>query len=331
MLLMIAFAHRVFACATAPGGGEHIDVVDESAIIIWDPATKTEHFIRRATFNGDARSFGFLVPTPAAPTLSAVRDDLFDLLNAKTRPRVERRTQLRWTFLPTMDENATTAARGGVEVLQTAKIAGYDAVVLDATDGSALHAWLEQHGYATTPDLEEWLAAYVEKRWIITAFKIDKTKTDQQAQTEAVKMSFHTDRPFFPYREPVSQRQSQAHRVLRVFFLGPERVDGTIGDAFWPGFLKWSDHIDGALRAKLVKGIGENVPSRLSSFVDIGTRSGTDELFFSRTADQRAHFPPPIIEVEKEVAVPLDLYIFSMIILFGLGLSMVLRQAFFPQ
>lgn len=329
LLMVIACAHRAFACAPAPRDGERVDVVDESAIIVWDPATKTEHFIRRATFAGNARDFGFLVPTPTVPKLSAVNDSMFDVLYAKTRRAIgEPKTEIDWLlFDGPRDEETTTGARGAVEVLQTAKIAGYDAVVLDATDASALHSWLEQHGYATSPDLEEWLAAYVEKRWIITAFKIDKT-SDAPAQTDAVKMSFHTDRPFFPYREPVSQRNSPAHRVLRLFFLGPERVEGTIGSEFWPGIPEWSDTIDADLHEMLVDRIGEAVPQRLSAFVDIGTRYGTDELFFSRAADQKAHIPPPRIEVNT-VLIPLDLIAIAAVFLFGL--VVVIRRAFFPQ
>src|SRR5262245_45994026 len=60
------------ACAPAPPRGEEVRIAEEEAIILWDPATRTEHFIRRAQFRSTARAFGFLVPTPATPALGEV-------------------------------------------------------------------------------------------------------------------------------------------------------------------------------------------------------------------------------------------------------------------
>ena len=304
-------------------------------MIVWDPATKTQHFIRRATFRGNAHDFGFLVPTPSEPTLAAVDDGIFETLQKKIEPPVIERTRrdFHWTLLGSFrlanKDEATTAAP--VEVLKTAKIAGYEAAVLDATDAGALRGWLESHGYATTPDLEEWLDGYIRQRWKVTAFKIDKTQ-DADAQTQAVKMSFTTDRPFFPYREPASQRTGDhTMRVLRVFFLGPERVFGTIGTAFWPGILQWSDALDEPLRAQLANAAGVAIPARLTAFIDIGSRSGIDDLFFARAAVQAAHLPPPRVhETTNVVFIPLDLI--AVVLLFAFVLyRRRRRRAFFPQ
>src|SRR5207237_170781 len=64
-------------------------IAEEEALIIWDPATKTEHFIRRAAFRSTARQFGFLVPTPTKPELSEVDDSIFDTLADVIRPPVK--------------------------------------------------------------------------------------------------------------------------------------------------------------------------------------------------------------------------------------------------
>jgi hypothetical protein len=338
LFVAVACARPLFACAPAPHAGEEIDVVEESAVIVWDPATRTEHFIRRATFRGNARDFGFLVPTPTEPTLAAIDDGIFDTLQAKTEPPVIERTrrEIRWmlllaTYRLANKEGARTGAP--VNVLQTAKVAGYEAAVLDATDAGALREWLQTHGYATTPDLEEWLDVYIRQRWKITAFKIDKTQSETDAQTQAVKMSFTTDRPFFPYREPASQRTGgNTARVLRVFFLGPERVYGTIGTAFWVGLLRWSDILDGTLRAQLAKSTGVAIPARLTAFIDIGSRSGTDDLFFSKAAVQSAYVPPPRIRENTEVVlIPLD--VIAAVLLLGLVFyrRRRSRRASFPQ
>jgi hypothetical protein len=299
-------SRELLACAPAPHAGERIFVVEESAVIIWEPATKTQHFIRRATFQGQASDFGFLVPTPTAPALAAADDGVFRRLQEKTTPPTvyQSRRQIDFTpllFLPFAhrykgEGAATTAARAPVEVLSTQKVGGYEAAILDATDAAALNAWLAENGYATTPDLTEWLDAYVKQRWIISAFKIDKA-AGESAQTSAVRMSFITERPFFPYREPASQREGTGPpRLLRVFFVGPERVTGRIGgDLSWPGRVHWSD----AVRDLELAGVTLTGRERLTAFDDFSTvRPGTDDLFFERDPDQRTIVPPPHVITE---------------------------------
>lgn len=341
LTMAMAWAQPLFACAPAPHAGEQIDVVEESAVIVWEPATKTQHFIRRATFRGNARDFGFLVPTPSAPTLAAVDDEIFDTLQKKIEPPTveQTRREFQWSLLGPLLWSYRLANKGesttdaGVNVLETAKVAGYDAAVLDASDAGALRAWLETHGYATSPGLEQWLDVYVRQRWTITAFKIDKTQATADAQTQAVKMSFTTDRPFFPYREPVSQGTGgNTHRVLRVFFLGPERVHGTIGSAFWPGLLRWSGVLDSALRIQLSQVAGVDIPERLTAFIDIGSRSSVDDLFFTRAAVQSAFAPPPRIQERVEfVFIPLDVIAGVLLLGFIFYRRRRARQASFPQ
>ncbi|HKR62311.1 MAG TPA: DUF2330 domain-containing protein [Thermoanaerobaculia bacterium] len=315
-VILLAGASRVFACAPAPRAGEEVRVVEESAVIVWDPATKTEHFIRRATFHGGAHDFGFLVPTPSAPVLTAVSDRLFDILADKTVRQVvdKRRREIDWTPLVLLyftsrksAEIATAAAP--VEVVSTARVAGYEAVILDVSDASALQGWLRDHEYAATPDLEQWARPYVDAHWKITAFKIDKTQSELYARTEAVKMSFGTERPFFPYREPASQPADDG-RSLRVFFLGPQRVRGTIGAELWPGFLQWSNTLDADTRAEVAKvsGVAIAEGTRLTASIDTSrSRPGNDDLFFVRDVDQRPYAQPPLVrEYVETTNIPLD-------------------------
>ncbi|PYQ26930.1 MAG: hypothetical protein DMF56_22400 [Acidobacteria bacterium] len=304
-------AADIFACAPAPHAGENVAIVEESAIIQWNPSTKTENFTRRATFRGTARDFGFLVPTPTAPQLEEVKDDVFDQLEQKTRRETVQKTttEIDWTPLVLallgrrrLGETAT-AGRAPVEVLETKKLAGYEASVLDATDASALNTWLTNYGYATTPDLAAWLDAYIKQGWKITAFKIDKAASEQ-ARSAAIKMTFTTERPFFPYREPQSTLPYDSVRSLIIYFLGPERVAGKIGtNVFWPGVLMWSKNVD--------------PQTRLTKFVDTSRiRPGNDDLYFSRDADQSAYVPPPYVEeTVKKTWVPSDVIVLGLMLI----------------
>jgi hypothetical protein len=211
-----------------------------------------------------------------------------------------------------------------VTVLATQKIAGYDAVVLEASDAGALQKWLGDHGYASTDDLTQWLEVYVHQKWKITAFKIDSSQRDLAPRTSAVKMSFTTEQPFFPYREPASQRQVSyddvVNRSLRIWFLGPERVRGVVGtNTAWPAELRRSENLDLHLRAEMMRmaSVALPVPVRMTAFEDyLRIRPGDDELFFSRSVDQNAFMPAPkVVEDVDKVHVPADLAVLIVIVI----------------
>jgi hypothetical protein len=323
------------ACAPAPPEGTFVRIAEESAIIVWDAQTKTEHFIRRAGFQTTARDFGFLVPTPTKPELAEAAEAIFDQLETAMKPPIVE--EHHYTFHPAMlcsltalvmnapGEKAASApliaaaaAPPPVRVLDEQRVAGYDAVVLEADSARALATWLKEHGYAERPTLSDWLAPYVAAHWKITAFKIAPQAEAQAVSTAAVRMSFAAEQPFFPYREPSDQRENlpasapiqQASRLLRVFFIGPERVTGSIGEAKapWPGKTVYANAID-QIPTPLSLPVAIPKGAWLTSFEDSAQpRPGTDDLFFAKAADARPLLPDPIVvRRESPFFLPLDL------------------------
>jgi len=172
-LLVTSSAPRIaYACAPAPAEGVHVAVAEESAIIVWDEATKTEHFIRRASFRSESRDFGFLVPTPTKPELGEASDNAFAALENSILPETvytssneyEPTLLLLFFFARSSKSEAPTAA-ATVRVLETKRVGDYDTAVLEADDPGALGEWLKAHGYAKREALTEWLTPYVEKKW----------------------------------------------------------------------------------------------------------------------------------------------------------------------
>jgi hypothetical protein len=110
-------------------------------------------------------------------------------------------------------------------------------------------------------------------------------------------MSFTTDKPFYPYREPEDQRGPEASkekRLLRVYFIGAERVEGTVGEAGeWKAAVPWSKTIQDADRTALLGKLKlENEPFPatwwLTEFEDRSSpRPGTDEVFFNQAKEQK--------------------------------------------
>jgi hypothetical protein len=329
-LALAAVPRPAAACATAPPPGVVVEIAEESAIIVWDAAAHREHFIRRASFRSTGADFGFLVPTPDKPELAEVPDRVFDQLEEATKPAVVEQRGLSGVE-PTllcglfMLRGGTKSAMepAGVRVLDAQRVAGYDAVVLEADSAAALAAWLAEHHYAQRPELAAWLAPYVAAKWKLTAFKIARQHDAPSLETAAVRMTFTTERPFFPYREPSDQRENlQAgvtarQRLLRVFFFGTERASGAIGPAAasWPGKTLWSDRSDPALGGALPFSVPPG--AWLTMFEDRASpRPGTDDLFFAAASDRGPVKPPPVmLDRTSKVPVPLDLVA-------GLGLVM---------
>lgn len=342
-LMVTSLEARARACAPAPMAGQAVAIAGEEALIVWDEATHTEHFVRRASFRTAARDFGFLVPTPTAPTLAAAPDRIFATLEAQLRPavRYERPLEVEVSafclgmfFLRgSAHDTVRVAAQQQVRVLGSQRVAGYDAVVLEADSASALADWLREKGYEQRPSLLEWLRPYVDAHWKITAFRIAAPDASAGAiagaglDTEAVRMSFRTERPFYPYREPSDQRAAGAEsyaRTLRVYVVSGERVDGALANgAVFPGQIELARPTPGLESMLAPLTIGALPPNPwLTVFVDRSSpRPGTDDVYFSRAAAQSVVVPPPVtVREARKIPIFLDL-----LVLVGVLVGVVVR------
>jgi hypothetical protein len=323
------------ACATAPPRGEEVRVAEEEALIVWDPATKTEHFIRRAAFHSSARAFGFLVPTPAVPQLSEVPDHIFSsMANAIAPEIVYDRSgtkivpmSLLASCLLMSAGDAKSAAEPdtarAVHVLQTASVAGFDATTVEADSATALTEWLGKNGFEATPALTKWLERYVADKWKITAFVVasgsqDSEQKRYEVSTKAVKMTFQTERPFYPYREPQIEMTVESNakivpvseRFLRVFFLSNERYAATLANQPWSANVLHAAPTT-YLPAEVTQLSGGN--THLTVFDDPSTpRRGIDELYFAPSADEQVVRQQRVIEEPSEVPIPVDVIVIAL-------------------
>ncbi len=325
-VMTLGCASRVaHACAPAPPDGAAVRIADEEALIAWSAETKTEHFVRRASFRSSSDAFGFIVPTPSKPDLGEVDIALFDALAENLRPPVIYETAgydvaAGCTTLAGSKRMAASSVEASpvVRVLDEQRVAGFDAVVLSADDPAALALWLKDRGFAQGPALTEWLAPYVSKRWILTAFKIANRNPGAETRvigTSAVRMTFKTDRPFYPYREPRDQRETLTasldkvavdHRTLRVYFASDTRYEGALDDGgAFPAETKLAGWITAPPTGKAL------IPERafLTVFEDTSNpRPGTDDVFFSPAKDASpVVVAPVVVRQPRHVVIPLDL------------------------
>ncbi len=382
-------------CAVAPHAGEYVSTGDESALIVWDEKTKTEHFVRRASFRSVGYDFGFLVPTPTRPHLDVAGDDLFIELSTLTAARVEvhnvvkevdKEFPLGLGCAPQSaikaevagTEPAAPIPRGGfVEVLEEKKVGDYDATVLTFRRGkndtpehgaAEVTKWLAKHGYEASEPIRAWLERYVKDEWCVTAFKVgtkpneaDPHSANQAPNRSAgahglrlrpIRMSFKAERPFFPYREPQTDRTKaprESERLLRVFVAAPARFAGTLGAGGRPwaeGRTVWAGPADGARwdmlfrRAKLTGESALPMPRPgdewwVTEFEDRSApRPGTDEVYFEPAADQSLVTRPPMISTNTRTIMRTPAWHAAVyfgvpvaLVVSGLGARRLLRRA----
>lgn len=339
-----------YSCAEL-SNGESVRIVNESAVIIWDAQHKTEHFIRSARFDSKGQSVGFIVPTPSVPKLAEANENVFGELEWFLQPQVVYKehavydlNSFFWPIRPRVfntlseDLNAGSIAPDeSVHVLETKHLGDYDVAILRATNADALNNWLKKYGYLSNPAFEKWLDVYIQKGWIVTAFKfVKKNNRDSGISSPLVRMSFQTDRPFFPYREPQRENKNakQKSRSLRIFLFAPNRMQaqpGTFGNSsHWPGKVVWADDMNQHDFEKYHewRKVAQNInlpetvvrqAKWMTVFEDTSTpRPGTDDVSFAPAPD-KSTLPPPIVKdktVHKHIYI--EWVVLAVIVLGGL-------------
>lgn len=215
-----------WSCCGVAGRNRQVTFVEQLNLVVWDPATKTEHFVRRASFASKAADVGFIAPTPTVPKLAEAQAGVFAYIESLNPT-------------PAFGSKGVSGGAGaggvsrGVTVVHEQDVAGYHATTLKATDAKGLADWMKENGFETTPGIEKWTAVYIKKSWYLTAFKV-KMKSGA-GTTGTVRMSFKTEKPFNPYFVP-KENQGKGQSGLRLYFMAPGHASAKIG-----GKTDWQD------------------------------------------------------------------------------------------
>ncbi len=194
----------------------------ERVLLIHDPKTETEHFIREVAFRGGQDMFGFVVPTPTKPEVFKVKESPFPKLEAM------------FPFQPPSrggDEGSgNKGAPGGgsrapgVVILDIKRIGSFTAFVLKANDAGALDKWLKDNKLGSSPENDKWLAEYVKRGFYYVAFRYEPSKdksADGSLRAETVRISFKTPVAYYPYREPQHDKATDGARAVAMWLVAP--------------------------------------------------------------------------------------------------------------
>lgn len=205
------------ACCILSDSGSGFD--GQKSVIIWDPDTQVQHFIRQADFTTSDPEAAWLAPTPSRPELALADAAIFDLAHQLVKPPLSGPT------------GGALAAPAGLEVIEKRQLGAYDIAVLRGTEPAAISEWLSGHGFKTSSGVENWLKNYAHGDWHITAFKLTADPARNMKQ-EPVRMSFVTDRPFHPYIVPTDNISASRHSMngLQLSVITPQPMSGSIAE-----------------------------------------------------------------------------------------------------
>jgi len=151
----------------------------QKAAIVYE--NNIETLILQTSFQGNAKDFAYIVPTPAKPEVSKISDDIFANLEQLTTTKNE--IIYSKQGLGVASPQTATEAKS-VVVLEEKKVGIYDVKVLSANDANALYIWLKDNNF-TYPESKKYiLDDYIQNKWFITAAKINTDAITADVETK---------------------------------------------------------------------------------------------------------------------------------------------------
>ena len=101
-----------------------------------------------------------------------------------------------------------------VTVYHQGTVGPYETATIGSTDAMALTSWLNDHGYAVPPALDDTIAFYVAKQWVFNALRLRPDASTTQMQP--VRVSFQGLLTQFPLRMVAAGAASEVGILLWV-------------------------------------------------------------------------------------------------------------------
>ena len=230
-LLALALATGLLPALTAPAlacGGFFcmrvpMDQAGERIVFVADGYETVAHV--QITYQGDAKKFSWVVPTPTEPKLGVGSEVLFSQLETATRPQFQLAIKdlgdceyQRFRYEDGMRPQASRQV-GAVEVVSQAKVGPYDSAVIRSNDPAALKTWLRKNAYEIPAKLDPMLDPYVAGKYYFVALKLQQDR--QAGDLQPITLRYRATKPGIPIRltaalEPVYASWSSSHSACTV-------------------------------------------------------------------------------------------------------------------
>jgi hypothetical protein len=239
------------ACCYFAAKDKDVQQPGQKAFITWDPDKKTETFTVQPKFEGNAKDFGMVIPTPGKPKLDEMPRDFFKEMAVYTILKQREYPQSHLHFagagfgLAGFGGGLGGLGGGGfgggagfgggfmprppaVKVLETGVVGALDYKILEAKRADDLYDWLKDHQYKFGGD-EATLDHYIKKGWFFTVMKIDtkQMKVDKDGkflgELTPTRFEFTSDKLVYPLK--ITQISVKDKTEALFYVQAPHKVD----------------------------------------------------------------------------------------------------------
>jgi hypothetical protein len=213
----------------------------QKVFITWEPKEGVESFTVQPKFEGNAKDFGMVIPTPSKPRLDEMPRDFFKELAVFTilKKREYPVSKLLPRRVPTFAPSAPGQAGGGgptgappkrptVKVLEAGIVGSLDYKIISAERADDLYGWLKDNKYSYAGD-EATLDFYVKKKWLFTVMKIDTMQMKKNkdgsfsGEVTPTRFQFTSDKLIYPLK--ITQLSVRDKTEALFYVQAPTKVD----------------------------------------------------------------------------------------------------------
>ncbi|MCB9522224.1 MAG: DUF2330 domain-containing protein [Myxococcales bacterium] len=163
------------AVVVAPAPGEHVTLLREQVLLVFDPLTATQTIVTQHEFAGTATPFGLIIPTQGQAKVSVASERLQRAIRSRLHPegKIQRSLDLRlvsWLggcAVREVGDGPTAAESTGRPPMAAAE------PTLLGSAPEPLHDWLISNGFTVSPAQAAWLARLRAQGWHLTAVVVN--------------------------------------------------------------------------------------------------------------------------------------------------------------
>jgi hypothetical protein len=220
------------ACCYFSAVGQDVNQPAQKAFITWDPQEKIETFTVQPKFEGNAKDFGMVIPTPGRPRLFEMPREFFKELAVYTilRPmpldKYKPINRFRGLAAGGMSGRDRLAKR--VQVLEEGVVGTLDYKIVKADQAQDLYDWLKEHKYSYAGDAAT-LDHYIQKKWFFTVMKIDPMQQKRRpdgsytGEVTPTRFTFPSAKLIYPLR--ITQLSVDGQTEALLYIQAPHKVD----------------------------------------------------------------------------------------------------------
>ena len=211
-----------------PPPNHYIYETGQKAAIVYQD--KTETLVLSTSFQGDAKDFAYIVPTPTQPQVSKITNDIFTNLESLTMPVYPTGP------VPMMGGFGTTgvAEKSDVTIVEEKKVGMFEVKILSATDADALYVWLGENNFIYPADKKYILDDYIQNKWFFTTAKISQDALGGDVQEKiyrgdltALKFVFQAENMVFPFKISSVIDKNTLPKTLNEPIDSPKPISGS--------------------------------------------------------------------------------------------------------